>query len=73
MALDELVRSRPVSAQWRRSLMERLDAVASVYGVASTRLQPGIPHPVPLVPLHPPRRRHDAARRQEPSASSGRD
>ena len=34
--LDELVRSRPVSAQWRRSLMERLDAVASVYGVAST-------------------------------------
>ena len=36
MALDELVRHRPVSAQWRRSLMERLDAVASVYGVAST-------------------------------------
>ena len=36
MALNELVRSRPVSAQWRRSLMERLDAVASVYGVAST-------------------------------------
>ena len=35
-SLDELVRSRPVSAQWRRSLMERLDAVASVYGVAST-------------------------------------
>ena len=26
-APDELVRSRPVSAQWRRSLMERLDAV----------------------------------------------
>ena len=36
MALDELVRNRPVSAQWRRSLMERLDALASVYGVAST-------------------------------------
>ena len=35
MALDELLRSRPVSAQWRRSLMERLDAVASVYGIAS--------------------------------------
>ena len=35
MALDELVRRRPLSAQWRRSLMERLDAVASVYGVAS--------------------------------------
>ena len=35
MAPDELLRSRPVSAQWRRSLMERLDAVASVYSVAS--------------------------------------
>ena len=32
----ELVRSRPVSAQWRRSLMERMDAVAAVYQVAST-------------------------------------
>ena len=35
IALDELVRSRPVSAQWRRSLMERLDALAAVYSVAS--------------------------------------
>ena len=35
IALDELVRARPVSAQWRRSLMERLDALASVYSVAS--------------------------------------
>ena len=34
-ALDELVRSRPVSAQWRRSLMERLDAVAVIYHLAS--------------------------------------
>ena len=32
---DELVRSRPVSAQWRRNLMERLDALAAVYHVAS--------------------------------------
>ena len=32
---DELVRSRPISAQWRRSLMERLDALAAVYHVAS--------------------------------------
>ena len=35
VALEELVRSRPVSAQWRRSLMERLDALAAVYSVAS--------------------------------------
>ena len=35
IALEELVRSRPVSAQWRRSLMERLDALAAVYSVAS--------------------------------------
>ena len=34
ISLDELVRRRPLSAQWRRSLMERLDALASVYGVA---------------------------------------
>ena len=34
-ALDELVRSHPVSAQWRRSLMERLDAVAVIYHLAS--------------------------------------
>ncbi len=35
MAPDELLRARPVSVQWRRSLMERLDAVASVYSLAS--------------------------------------
>ena len=35
MSLDELVRSHPVSAQWRRSLMERLDAVAVIYHLAS--------------------------------------
>ena len=33
--LGELVRSRPVSAQWRRGLMERLDALAAVYHLAS--------------------------------------
>ena len=33
-SLDELVRSRPVSAQWRRGLMERLDALAAVYHLA---------------------------------------
>ena len=32
--LDELVRTRPVSAQWRRGLMERLDALAAVYHLA---------------------------------------
>ena len=33
--VDGLLRSRPVSNQWRRLLMERLDAVATVYRVAS--------------------------------------
>ncbi len=28
MTVDELLRGRPVSAQWRRILMERLDALA---------------------------------------------
>ena len=34
VSLDELVRIRPVSAQWRRSLMERLDALAAIYRLA---------------------------------------
>ena len=32
--LDEVLRSRPVSAQWQRLLLERLDSLASVYAVA---------------------------------------
>ena len=35
MSLDELVRTRPVSSQWRRGLMERLDALAAIYPLAS--------------------------------------
>ena len=34
--VEALLRERPLSAQWRRSLMERLDALASVYSIAST-------------------------------------
>ena len=34
--LDDLLRSRPVSQQWRRILLERLDTIASVYRLAST-------------------------------------
>ena len=33
--VDDLLRSRPVSAQWRRVLMERLDAMAVMYRLAS--------------------------------------
>ena len=33
--LDDLLRSRPVSAQWRRVVVERLDAVAVIYRLAS--------------------------------------
>jgi len=33
--VEELVRSRPVSAEWRRSLMERMDALSVVYRLAS--------------------------------------
>ena len=33
--VEALLRERPLSAQWRRSLMERLDAVASIYRLAS--------------------------------------
>ena len=35
MVIDDLLRDLPVSAQWRRNLMERLDALASVYRIAA--------------------------------------
>lgn len=35
LSLDELLRTRPVSLQWRRSLMERIDALPVIYRVAS--------------------------------------
>ncbi len=35
VGLDALLRSRPVSARWRRILLERLDAVAVVHRLAS--------------------------------------
>ena len=35
VALDDLLRTRPVSAQWRRILLERLDALAVVYRLAA--------------------------------------
>ena len=34
-ALDDLLLNRPVSARWRRVLLERLDAVAVIYRLAS--------------------------------------
>ena len=34
LSIDESVRRYPVSAQWRRSLMERLDALAAIYRLA---------------------------------------
>ncbi len=34
--IDRLLRSRPLSAQWRRVLLERLDAVAVIYRLASS-------------------------------------
>ena len=35
-ALDEILRAYPVSTQWRRILMERLDAVSVIYRLASS-------------------------------------
>ena len=34
-ALDDLLRDRPLSARWRRVLLERLDALAVIYRLAS--------------------------------------
>ncbi len=36
IAIDELLRSRPVSDWWRRLLLERLDSVATIYRLVST-------------------------------------
>ena len=36
IALEDLLRTAPVSAQWRRILMERLDAVGVIYRLASS-------------------------------------
>ena len=46
VALDDLLRSRPVSIQWLRILMDRLDALAVIYRLASTVA--GVAHPVGL-------------------------
>ena len=43
-ALEGLLRSHPVSARWRRVLLERLDAVAVIYRLASTISN--VAHPV---------------------------
>ena len=44
MSLDALLRSRPVSSEWRRILLERLDAVAVIYRLASA--VSGAAHPI---------------------------
>ena len=44
MTVDELLRRRPVSARWRRVLMERLDTVAVIYRLASAISN--IAHPI---------------------------
>ena len=44
--LDDLLRSRPVSVEWLRLLMDRLDALAVVYRLASTVA--GVAYPVSL-------------------------
>ena len=42
--VDELLRDRPVSEQWRRALLERLDAVAVIYRLASAVAE--LAHPI---------------------------
>ena len=43
-SLDELVRDRPVSAQWRRNLMGRLDSLATIYRLAAA--VSGVAYPI---------------------------
>ena len=44
LTVDQLLESRPVSAQWRRILLERLDALGVIYRVAAALSN--IAHPV---------------------------
>ena len=46
MPLDQLLRAHPVSAHWRRILMERLDALAAVYRLAAALT--GVAYPIEL-------------------------
>ena len=64
-ALDDLLRDRPVSARWRRVLLERLDALAVIYRLAADVSNLAYPRPLPLVPRHAAGRRPDPARRQD--------
>ena len=43
-SLDELVRDRPVSAEWRRNLMGRLDSLAAIYRLAAA--VSGVAYPI---------------------------
>lgn len=44
VSVDDLLRTLPVSEQWRRLLLERLDALASIYRLASA--VSGVAHPI---------------------------
>ena len=46
MPLDQLLRAHPVSAHWRRILVERLDALAAVYRLAAALT--GVAYPIEL-------------------------
>ena len=52
LTLDEFLRRSPVSARWRRVLLERLDALAVIYRLARSPIaaMQGVPHWLPLVP-----------------------
>ena len=51
--VDAVLRSRPVSAQWQRLLLERLDALAVIYSVIETVSGVAAPLSVRLYRSHP--------------------
>ena len=62
-SLDELVRDRPVSAQWRRNLMRTARLPRRDLPAGGRRLRRRIPHTVPVVQGLDPGRRRRASRR----------
>ena len=63
LSRDELLRRRPVSAQWRRVLLERMDALAVIYRLAAAISNLAFPIGIPVVPGRARRRRYRPPRR----------
>ena len=63
VTVDQLLKARPVSARWRRILLERLDGPGRLLPRRRRSLRLSLPRPVPVVPGWPGGRGNSPARR----------